>query len=138
MLHRLAGGSEANSLPPAPEFVFVVVISAGTLFSTHGSKDVPHILLADITRMNTNITHCFGCTTALTPVFNHHPTKVQFNDALGVLLLGGYGMFYDDLVGPELQILLCKQCALKLCDLFPRLKALIPSDYLDSIQDIET
>jgi hypothetical protein len=89
--------------------------------------------------MNTNITHCFGCTTALTPVFNHEPTKVQFNDALGVMFLGGYGMFYDDLVEPELQIiLLCKQCALKLCDLFPRLKTLIPSDYLDAIQDIET
>jgi hypothetical protein len=133
----LAGGSEANSLLPAPELVFVVVISAGTLFQAHGSKDVPHILLADITRMNTT---CSNCGTELHPVFPEHDClgNIQLIDALPVTFDGGYGMFYDDIDDNILSLVLCKNCAIALFDALPTLKNFVDSNHLGTIKEIET
>jgi hypothetical protein len=125
-----------NHLSPlAPELVFVVVIPAGTLLSDQGSRDVPHILLAGITRMDIT---CTNCNIKLERVFEFMPSNIQCFDALPVAFNGGYGMFYDDIDESLVQVLLCKNCALKLFEALPNLKHYIPSDHFGNVQDIET
>lgn len=112
------------------------MIPAGTLLSDQGSGDVPHTLLAGITRMN--ITECFNCETQLTPVYPLNGHFQQCSDALGITFVGGYGMFFDEFGDNLIDIVLCKECALKFCETFPKLKHFIPSNHFNDIQDIDT
>lgn len=75
---------------------------------------------------------CYGCDAQLIPVFRnqlcshtgctleHHVT--QLDDALHVIFIGGYGMFFDG-YSPQMDAMFCKNCAQKIVDLFPKLDA---------------
>lgn len=49
-------------------------------------------------------------------------SSVNFPDMLPITLHGGYANYFD---GPETNLLLCKTCADKLCELFPSVKKAI-------------
>jgi hypothetical protein len=67
---------------------------------------------------------CDHCEKELEPVFldgtadNEYWIGKMAKDALDVRLIGGYGQYYDSLYG-AVEILLCKECADKLIELFP-------------------
>jgi hypothetical protein len=63
---------------------------------------------------------CDHCGKELEPVFleGEHWIGRMAKDALDVRLIGGYGQYYDSLYG-AVEILLCKECADKLIELFP-------------------
>lgn len=49
----------------------------------------------------------------------------QGDDALQITFDGGYGMYVDPLVQPDLHMLWCKKCADALCAAFPSIHELI-------------
>lgn len=72
---------------------------------------------------------CTTCDAELTPVFDDHETTIQYSDALGLKLIGAYGMYFDDindiLGTPPPTAILCKDCADKLVTTFPALSDLM-------------
>ena len=65
---------------------------------------------------------CASCTAALKPVFQDAPG--QYEDALEVILTGGYGMFFDNIDGDK-RVFLCHSCAHVACEALPWLKQVV-------------
>ena len=63
---------------------------------------------------------CDGCAARLEPALPTGPggawSSTGANDALTLMLEGGYGEYYD---GPTQTVLLCRACADRLCAAFP-------------------
>ena len=88
---------------------------------------------------NKTLHTCYACSTKLTPVFDEE-TTYQFDNALWLGFLGGYGMFTDNiranhtlgegrkgagLNDPDYRVVICGNCATKLCDKVPWIKELL-------------
>lgn len=72
---------------------------------------------------------CDCCGNELKPVFTHEQAPdakvtLQYEDALQINLVGGYGMYYDDLQIPidNQRFIFCKDCADWLMEDFPAFK----------------
>jgi hypothetical protein len=59
---------------------------------------------------------CVNCDVTLKRVFDD--TGTQYEGALGIHLLGGYGMYFDNIDGDRLAFL-CRECADKACKTLP-------------------
>lgn len=81
---------------------------------------------------------CFNCEQELRPVLAGNNTNYQYDNALWIGLFGGYGMFIEspDAVdnsnidalngsGATFELVLCHDCAHKLCVMFPKLEGII-------------
>jgi hypothetical protein len=77
---------------------------------------------------------CFSCGAELKPVFPEHvdPDAIkrddftQYDNALPITFDGGYGMFHDDMdAGCRYEVVICHECAHKLCKVAPWVGALI-------------
>lgn len=65
------------------------------------------------------ITHCTACAVELEPVFpGLDEAPEQYDDALEISFIGGYGMFVDP-IHEELRAIICYECANKLCNEYP-------------------
>jgi len=73
----------------------------------------------------TNVT-CDNCGIQLEKVFEDNKVdywkNLQPKNALELRLIGGYGMYFDQLNGPTPPVIFCKECTDKLIKLFPCLK----------------
>lgn len=65
--------------------------------------------------------NCYACEAELEPVFEDHPNSIQFDNALAISFMGGYGMFFDDLDVPleDQLVVLCHDCAHDMCKKLP-------------------
>ncbi len=70
--------------------------------------------------------NCASCGTELEDVFNN-PSCKQYADALEIKLLGGYGMFFDNIDGDH-HVFLCGGCARAACAALPWLAKLLGRD----------
>ena len=69
-------------------------------------------------------THCASCREELIPDGNMD-TDYQFDNALWITFDGGYGMFIDPMCDKPPRMVLCHECAHKLCDNNPAIHALL-------------
>jgi hypothetical protein len=80
--------------------------------------------------------HCYACDAELRPEFpiidghtrrmTEDPDFQQYDNALPITFDGGYGMFHDDMeAGCRYQVIICHECAHKLCDQVEWIKRLI-------------
>ena len=67
--------------------------------------------------------HCIACDVELRDVFNN-PSAKQYEQALEVKLLGGYGMFFDNFDGDH-HVFLCESCSLTACGALPWMAKLL-------------
>lgn len=59
---------------------------------------------------------CDSCGCVLKPVWKDWSDREQAEDALDILLSGGYGQYFD---GPGIRLVFCRDCADKLVKDFP-------------------
>ena len=67
--------------------------------------------------------HCISCDTELEDVFNNSSAK-QYGGALEMKLMGGYGMFFDNIDGDH-HVFLCCDCAEVACEALPWMARLL-------------
>lgn len=69
--------------------------------------------------------YCDFCDTKLEPVFKDGDDSFQLKDALVINFKGGYGMYIDSILGTERTAVLCKECADKLINMFPKFESVL-------------
>lgn len=86
---------------------------------------------------------CDNCGAELQGVFrNYEPEGDQYHNVLPVHLDGGYGMFYDYPISGDaeanydertkmLKVVLCHDCAHRLCHAFPSIGKLLDRGHMD-------
>lgn len=68
---------------------------------------------------------CVSCAIRLDPVFPGAEEYGQYDNALQIELLGGYGMFFDNIEDGNHRVFLCHDCAHQACEALPWLGELI-------------
>lgn len=71
---------------------------------------------------------CDNCPEVILPVYSEACIRAQGKDMLHVTLSGGYGELMDG----EGHVHLCKDCAQKLCEVFPLFAKVVDYSFIES------